>query len=172
MPNKLDMFNEHRLLSVLYWQNEFIDDVRINDSLFSSSSSRNVYKAMCYLKQQAIPFSRDALLNQYSQYDIDASSAVIDITVKPQAEKILDIKDIITHLIDANKRRRAISNLKKAVKKIEDVTVLNLENKTEIDDFISEAENALVLETHNVNKVMNFSEWSADYGRELHERKK
>jgi len=168
----IDQFTEKRLLQTLYFQPEFLEDQLVNEDIFSSSSTRNIYKSLLFLKNSAIPFTRDALLQEYGKLDLDANPAVIDLITQKQNQSLTTIKDIITQLQDAKKRRRAAANLKAAIKKIDEVTHLNEVNVVDIKDLIGDAESSLILEDYSTKKVMGIPEWMDNYNKDLNARKK
>jgi len=168
----VDNFTERRLLQTLFYQPEFLEDPSIDDGIFSSSATRNVYKAVQYLKEHSIPFTRDALLQEYAKIDIDGSPNVIDIITAKQNQPLTSIKDIVKQLQDAKKRRKAAANLKAAALKIEEQTHLNEHNIIDIKDLIGAGEEELFLEDHSIKKVMDFEEWAEQYNKELNLRKK
>jgi replicative DNA helicase len=172
LKNQIDFFAEQRLLNTLYFQPIFLDSPEVKEEIFSSQATRNVYRALVYLRQNNITNSRDALMQEYGKIDLDASSAVIDIITEKQLQEIDDIKDIIFQLLDAKKRRKTISELKAAIKKIEDVTHLNEENLIDIKDHIGNAELELILDKSSTKRVMNFEEWTDEYNKELNLRRK
>ena len=168
----IDLFAEQRLLQTLFYQNEFLDSQQVSDTIFSSSSTRNVYKSLLSLKEKAIPFSRDSLLQEYAKIDLDASQNIVDLITQPQKQKLEKIDDILFQLLDAKKRRKAIANLKEAIKKIDEVTHLNEVNVIEIKDLIGQGESELILENYSTKKVMGMEEWSGQHNKELNLRKK
>jgi len=170
--SSVDNFSEKRLLQTLFYQPEFLDDKDVNEDIFSSLATRNIYKSLIALKDNAIPFTRDALLQEYAKVDLDASQAVVDVITEKQHEPLETIKDIIEQLNDAKKRRSAAAHLKAAIKKIEDVSHLNENNTETISKHISDAEASLKSDdSSSFKKVMNFEEWSEQYNKELNLRK-
>jgi len=168
----IDNFAEKRLLQTLFYQQEFFDNNNVNEEIFSSTATRNVYKSLLYLKENNIPFSRDALLQEYAKIDLDASQTIIDVITEKQIQQLSSINDIIKQLQDAKKRRKASANLRAAVKKIDEQTHLNETNIIDIKDLIGAGEQELVLENYTTKRVMNFEEWSEQYNKELNIRKK
>jgi len=166
----IDNFTEKRLLNTLFYQPEFLDSV--NEEIFSSAATRNIYKSLIFLRDNNITFTRDALLQEYAKQDIDASEAVVNVITEKQKEPLTTITDILLQLNDAKKRRKAIANLKAATNKINELTHLNADNILEIKDLIGNAESELVLENHNIKKVMSFDEWCKQHNKEINIRKK
>jgi replicative DNA helicase len=168
-----DVFAEKRLLQAIYFQNEFLDHPQVNEEIFSSSNTKNVYKSILYLKNNNIPFSRDALLQEYSKIDLDANSAIIDVITQKQNEQLQTINDIITQLKDFKKRREASAKLKKAAHEIDNLNTLqNEQDIFDLKDLIDSAEEDLTTENHNIKKVIKFDEWIDIYEQELKERRK
>jgi replicative DNA helicase len=169
----VDLFAEKRLLQTLYFQTDFLDHPQINEDIFSSLATKNVYKSIVYLKDNNISFSRDALLQEYSKIDLDANSAIIDVITQPQNQPLQTINDIIIQLKDAKKRREASAKLKKAAHEIDSLSTLqNSQDINIIKDLINDGESELNTEDHNIKKVMKFDEWFDDYEKELKNRKK
>jgi replicative DNA helicase len=166
-----DLFAEHRLLQALYCQPAFLDDPLVTEEVFQSLLTKNIYKSMTNLKAANVPFTRDALLQEFSSINIDDSPVTIDIITKPQNEQLQTISDIIKQLKDAKKRREAEFKLKKAAADIAALSKID-ESVVDIKDLIGEAEAALSLDDHSIKKVMNFDEWTSDYEQELLKRKK
>ena len=52
-----DFFAEKRLLRALYNNPEYLEDNRVEESLFSSSSTKNIYRAIQNLKKRNIKIS-------------------------------------------------------------------------------------------------------------------
>lgn len=169
---QVDLFAEKRLLQTLYYQTEFLDHIKVNEEIFSSSSTRNVYKAILDLKESKIRFSRDALLQAYSKIDIDASQNIIDVVTEKQNQKLESIDDIIKQLEDAKQRRSIKANLKQAIEEIDTLTHINEENTDKIKELIENAEASLKIHSDDVKRVMTFEEWASDYEKELNLRKK
>ena len=166
-----DLFAEKRLLQALYHQPEFLDDTNVSDDVFSSSVTRNVYTSINNLKNKNVPFSRDALVQEFSLIDLNNNTAVIDIITQPQNEPLKSIIDIIAQLRDFKKRRNASALLKKAANDIDNLSVLN-EDVFPIKDLIGEAETELTYDNLKTKKIMNFEDWTSAYEAELNLRKK
>jgi len=166
--NELDSFVEKRLLNTLYHQTEFLD--KIDDTIFSSSVTRNVYKSINNLVNKKIPLTRDSLLQEFSTIDLDASSTIIDLITQPQNEKLTTIKDILDQLEDFKKRRKSSAVLRKAIAEIEKTTKLDEASIETLNNLINEAEFSLT-SSNQLQKVMNMGEWFDNYNEEFIKRR-
>lgn len=160
-----DMYVEKRMLATLYNQPEFLKDVRIEDSLFSSFSTKNLYQALINLNNRGIPFSKESVYQEFSVLDLDADTYVVDAITGPDHESVTTIDDIIIQLEDAKKRRKAVQSLKKAVKELESTT--RLDDTSKILDNIFEAEEAITSKNNDdIKRLLTFEDWFDLYEKE------
>ena len=89
-----DFLAEKRLLAALYKNNNYLDNEKITEDLFSTESTKHLFEAMQNLKNRNIPFSHDTLLQEYSVIDLNASDYIVDVIVNEDPEdKNLDEDD-------------------------------------------------------------------------------
>lgn len=165
-----DFFAERRLLRALYNNPEYFEDDRVDIDLLSSSSTKNIFRALKNLNERKITPTRDALLQEYSVIDLNANVYVVD-AISDDSVKNEDLTDIIDQLIDFRKRREVVSHLKSAIKEIESTARVTEEQYEKIDDDIVNATSKLNPKSeHNINDVMTFKEWFKNYKPEFAKR--
>lgn len=167
----VDFFAEHRLLRAIYNNPDFLEKVDID--ILTSSSTKNVYRAMANLKKKGVPLTRDSLLQEYSVIDLNASSSVID-TVADESVKETCLTDILDQLADCKRRRAAVASLKDAVKTIENSPRISEEEWDSIDQKLSEAGNSLKPQSETENfslEPQTTSEWCEAYFKEFEKRR-
>lgn len=170
---EVDFFAEKRLLRALYNNPEYIDDPKVTVDLFSSSSTKNAYRALCNLKERGIKATRDSLAQEYSVLDLDASSYVVD-AVADDSVKNEDLTDVIDQLRDFQRRRKAENDLKKAQKIISSSARLTEEELADVKSLVSEAEDTLSSKSSaGYDDVMTMKQWAYDkYLPEFEKREK
>lgn len=166
-----DFFAEKRLLRALYNNPEYFDDNRVDIDLLSSMSTKNVFTALQNLVGKGIKPTRDALLQEYSVIDLDASPYVVDI-ISDDSVKNENLTDIIDQLKDFKKRREAVASLKSAIKTIENTARVTDEQYEKIDEDIINATSQLNPKSneHDINDVMTFEQWFNSYKPEFAKR--
>ena len=135
---KADFFAESRLLRALFNTKELLEDPRISEEVFSSSSTKNIYKALSNLAAKGITATRDALYQEYSIIDLNASQDVVDV-VADSSNIETDVTDMLDQLVDFKKRREVVSSLQKAISTIESTARVTPEQYEEIDEAVTEA---------------------------------
>lgn len=168
-----DFFAERRLLRALYNNPEYIDDTRVSSDLFSSASTKNVYKALCNLKERNIKATRDSLAQEYNVLDLDANSYVVD-AIADDSVKNEDLTDIIDQLQDFQKRRKAEADLKKAQKIVSSTARLTDEQLLEVRDLMSSVDSVLSLKNKaGYDDTLTMQQWADDkYLPEFERREK
>lgn len=166
-----DFFAEKRLLRALYNNPEYFEDERVDIDLLSSMSTKNVFTALQNLVNKGITPTRDALLQEYSVIDLDASPYVVDV-ISDESVKNEDLTDIISQLKDFRKRREAVASLKSAIKTIENTARVTNEQYEKIDEDIVNATSQLNPkgDEHDIDDVMTFEQWFNSYKPEFAKR--
>lgn len=166
-----DFFAEKRLLRALYNNPEYFEDERVDIDLLSSMSTKNVFTALQNLVNKGITPTRDALLQEYSVIDLDASPYVVDV-ISDESVKNEDLTDIISQLKDFRKRREAVASLKSAIKTIENTARVTDEQYEKIDEDIVNATSQLNPkgDEHDIDDVMTFEQWFNSYKPEFAKR--
>lgn len=166
-----DFFAEKRLLRALFNNPEYFEDERVDIDLLSSMSTKNVYTALQNLVNKKVTPTRDALLQEYSVIDLDASPYVVDV-IADDSVKNEDLTDIIDQLRDFKKRREAVASLKSAIKTIENTARVTDEQYEKIDEDVVNATSQLNPkgDEHDINDVMTFKEWFKNYKPEFAKR--
>lgn len=168
-----DFFAEKRLLRALYNNPEYLEDNRVEESLFSSSSTKNIYRAIQNLKKRNIKISRDAILQEYSILDLNANENIVDI-IADDSVKNEDLTDIICQLNDFKNRRATVKNLKDAIKVIEGTARVTPEEYEKIDENVSNALSKInpnsLNESHDIQEAMTTDKWFDNYLPEFKKR--
>jgi replicative DNA helicase len=167
-PQQADLLAEQRLLQTSYNQPEFLD--QITEDLFSTRSNQNIFNSIIYLKDNEIPFTRDALFQQYLTRDLDGNATVIDIISKPSNNKLLSINDIISQLKDFKKRREISSILEDVTTYLNQLSKIEPDDIEKIKDKLVQAEVTLA-SSDEKKKILNLTEWFDEYEIELNRRK-
>lgn len=170
---EVDFFAEKRLLRALFNNPKYLDDERISDELFSSLSTKNIYKALQNLKEKNIKATRDSLLQEYSILDLNANSYVVD-AIADSSVKDEDLTDILLQLKDFQHRRIAENSLKEAQKIIASSARLSNDDLLKIDEFILQAKESLSNNSSiNYNDTLTIKQWANDkYLPEFERREK
>ena len=166
-----DFFAEKRLLRALFNNPEYFEDERVDIDLLSSMSTKNVFTALQNLVSKKVTPTRDALLQEYSVIDLDASPYVVDV-IADDSVKNEDLTDIIDQLRDFKKRREAVASLKSAIKTIENTARVTNEQYEKIDEDVVNATSQLNPkgDEHDINDVMTFKDWFKNYKPEFAKR--
>jgi replicative DNA helicase len=168
-PHQADLLAEQRLLQVSFHQPEFLN--QITEDLFSTQSNKNIFNSILHLYDNNIPFSRDALFQQYLTRDLDGNSTTIDIITKPQNSQLSKIDDIIIQLKDFKKRRETSIILNNLSKDLDNLTTLTDNDIVKIKDELIKAEIAISKSSDGLRKIVDIPEWFNYYEEELEKRK-
>lgn len=169
-----DFLAEKRLLAALYKNNNYLDNEKITENLFSTASTKHLFEAMQNLKNRNIPFSHDTLLQEYSILDLNASDYVVDVVVNEDPEdktNYNNINDILDQLYDFKKRRQISDKLEKAKHIVDSTARLTDSQKNEISELMDDSEILMQKnEDHKISEVMDFDAWFKLYSPEYKKR--
>lgn len=162
---EVDFFAESRLLRALYANPDYLDDSEITEDLFSSQSTKNVYKSLANMKANGTKFSRDSLYQEYAILDLNANDYIVDrVASVTDEDSNVDLKDILAQVRDFRKRREAVAALKKAQKIIENSSRITEDEYNEIEGLVSSSQISLSkVNEKDIKKVMTFKDWFDDY---------
>ena len=167
-----DFFAERRFLRALYNNPEYFEDVRVDEDLLSSTSTKNVFIALQNLTKKNVKPTRDALLQEYSVIDLDANTYIVD-AIADDSVKNEDLTDIIDQLNDFKKRREAVASLKSAIKTIENTARVTEEQYEKIDEDVSNATSHLnpkIEANYDIQEAMTSKQWMDNYLPEFKKR--
>lgn len=167
---KIDFFVESRLLKALYNNAKLFEDDLVDESLMLTTSSKNLFLSMKKLYEKGVPFTRDAIYQEYLLNDLNANSAVVDGIAIKDDEIVTDVRDIVDQLHDAKKRIGILNGIEQLKHAIDKVPRLDEKAVDEIRENIFKVDEALSTE-NNKHEFLSMKEWADQHNQEFLKRR-
>ena len=164
------LISEYRLLNALYLNPDKLDEPGISEELFIHGSSKSIYKALQYLKEQNTPNTELAVFQYASGIDVNVSLNTISEIAALNQDKDVDIKDMVESLLYMKNSEKAL----KIMSEVESLINKHPRREEAVEELIRkkmlEAE-SLLLEGVSIKRTSTMEELKEQYLEDFNLRK-
>lgn len=160
---------EVRLLKAIISNPTVLNSEGISKELFLRNKSKNLFDSILSLTKLGVALSRDALAQEYSKYDVDASVEFIDSVLSLEQQPDTSVADMVTTLKQGVRIEEASECLKKAIS-FTNSYYLTPEQRVEYSNLLYQAQNYM-LDSDKTQVTLTMDEWAQQYMESFDKRK-
>jgi len=161
---------EHRLLNSIWCNPKLLENTEINSELFIHGIAASIFRSIERLIELGSPFTKDALLQELSDIDVNADENILSPIIAKSA-KIDNVNDVIAVLKNGKQRIISIQNLEKAIKEIDSAALSDNEKIEKAKNLISEADLYLTGNNEEIKRIYTPADWVESYDIERQNRR-
>jgi replicative DNA helicase len=159
---------EYRLLHAIIKKPEWLDDLRVDESLLIHSSAKILFNSLKTLKDLKVEASPFSILQQAIDKHEGISKDVIDVIYNYKEESLSNIDDIVITLRKGSKQLEIAKSLDDLAKKINNYDAPIEEISAEFYELQNQIS---YLAAGKSSHVLTYSEWLDQYEEEYEKRK-
>ncbi len=166
--DKTEIIAEYRLLNAIIQNQEFFFDSRITEDSFVSPTAKSIYVAISSLYDRGIKITPASLFQEGNNLDYSVTNQIVQEVYNIEKEVPTSVDDMLEALNKAHLKNALLSKVDEIKKIISDSGEVNYDKV--LEKLYSMDEEVLTA-NKNKSKLLNFSDWSDRYIKDLEQRK-